>query len=107
MRDFFFSLFWATICAFVATWLLLKADESYAFSAEWIFPTVIEFLHNNNIPVKSFVCVFFILLFLLTGLHKLVGHGIRILIGIVGVILIVLVAVFVIFTFLSWMASLL
>jgi len=107
MKDLFFSFFWAAICAWIATWLLIKADMKWGLSSEWVFPTIIDFLCQYNIPVKKFTFCTLTLLFLITGLHKLIGNGIRILIGIVGFILFVSVVVFGVFLFLSWLAAVL
>lgn len=107
MKDFFLSLFWAAICAFAATWLLIQANAKWEWSSMWIFPAVIDFLHQYNIPVKAFIFCSLLFTFLVTGLHKLIGNGVRILIGIAGFLLLVVVVLFVGFYFISWLISML
>lgn len=73
----------------------------------WIFPALVEFLNQYNIPIQNFIFCSLVFLFMVTDIHKLIGHGIRLLIGIAGVILVIAAVVFVMYLFLAWLVSLL
>lgn len=94
MKDGFLSLFWAAVCAGLATWYIVEQDAKYHFLSQWwIFPTLSDILKEYQIPMEVFIFSSLTLLFLITGLHKLIGNGIRILIGIAGFITLVCLVV--------------
>jgi hypothetical protein len=103
MKDNFLSLLWAAICAGLATWYIVEQDAKYGFLSahgteygflsEYVLPTVNEILQKYEIPMPAFIFTFLLLLLLLTGLHKLIGNGIRLALGVAGFITLVCLAV--------------
>lgn len=101
MKEVAFSVIWAAICAWVCTQLLV-----------WIDLTRFSFVAGiaNQISQWGFspkiVCFFaFGILFLVTGIHKLVGTALRVVLGWAGVIVGFVLAIVVCWYIVKWLIS--
>ena len=103
MKNTIFSIIWAALCAWILTYVLLKLDARYNIADVYFFPSVVNFIHGFDVPVRKVIFFLFFGVFLLTGLHK--GAG-KILLAIIGVVaLLVIVALFIMIGW--WFISLL
>jgi hypothetical protein len=105
MKDHIFSLIWAAICAWLFTKALIWADSQFGFAAMPVFAWVVNLLHDWGLSVKKVVFFGFLTLFLVTGIHKLLGLWLGKLIGWAALIVIVIVICVVGWHFLTWIVS--
>ncbi len=100
-----FRFIWAAICAWILVWFIGYIDAKTDFLEELFFPNVIDFIHGFGLSAKK-VLFFALFLFLwLTGLHKYIGRGIFLLLGIIFWIIIIGLILLGGYWFLTWISG--
>lgn len=106
MKEFIFSVVWAAMCSWaIVHWGLIPLNNEFHLTSAWFFPDVTDFVHDLGLSMRQFCFYAFFVFFILTGLHKLLGIGLRYLIGIVGLLLLIWLVVSIGAIFLGWMAG--
>ncbi|MBQ8751235.1 MAG: hypothetical protein IJZ30_06350 [Alphaproteobacteria bacterium] len=105
MKEKFFSIIWAALCAWILTYVLLKLDARYNIADMYFFPSVVNFIHGFNIPVRKVFFFLFSGIFLLTGLHKGAGKILLAIIGVFALLVIVALVVMIGWWFISLLAN--
>lgn len=105
MKDFIFSLIWAAICAWFFTKILIWTNEQLELSVMSGFAWAVDLLHGWGLSIKKVVFFAFLVLFLLTGIHKSFGNWLGVLIGWATLIIVVIIVCVVGWHFLAWIVS--
>lgn len=105
MKENLFYLLWAVICAWIFTKFLIWTNEQLELSVMTGVVWAVDLLHGCGLSIKKVVFFAFLVLFLLTGIHKSFGNWLRVLIGWATLIIIVIIVCVVGWHFLAWIVS--
>lgn len=103
MKEKIFEAVWAALCAWLTVWLLLKLNAVIGISE--FLSTPCGWVHSLGLSVRKVLFGFFFLLYWATGMNKIVGHIILILIGIITVIIVGSIIIYFGYHFLAWLAG--
>lgn len=105
LREGIFSFIWAAICAWITIWVLVYLNSKLGYIDDWFFPAIVNFIHGSGFAVKKVFFFVFFLIYWLTGVHKLFGNVLLMLIGWTALIIIVALIVYFGFIFLRWISG--
>ena len=104
MKEKFFSIIWAALCAWIITYVLLKIDASYNISDMYFFPSVFSFI-QGFCSVRKLVFFLLTIIFVISGIHKGVGKILLFIIGVVALVVIVALVIMVAWWFFDLLAN--
>ncbi|MBO5037881.1 MAG: hypothetical protein J6C85_00275 [Alphaproteobacteria bacterium] len=105
LKEGVFSFIWAAICAWITVWVLVYLNSKLGYIDDFCFPAIVNFFHGHGFGVRKVFFFVFFLVYWLTGIHKLFGNILLMLIGWGALIFIVVLVVFLGFHFLRWIAG--
>lgn len=101
MKEVAFSVIWAAICAWICTQILVWIDLT-RFS---FFLGIANQISQWGFSPKVVCFLFFAVLFLATGTHKLLGTSLRIVIGWAGLIISFILILVICWYVVKWLIS--
>lgn len=105
MQEHIFYFLWAAICAWIFTKILIWTNDQIGLSVMPGFVWAVDLVHGWGLSIKKMVFFALLVLFLLTGIHKLLGNWLGVLIGWVILIIVVIIVCVVGWHFLTWIVS--
>ena len=105
MKELFFYVLVAAVCAWGTVWLILQGDAAWEISSKWFLPDVINFIHGYGFSGRKVAFYAFFTIYLLTGLHRPLARFIFKAVIWIIILFIVIVACMAGYKFLLWLAS--
>ena len=105
MKELFFYVLVAALCAWGTVWLILQGDAKWEISDKWFLPDVIDLIHGYGFSVKRVAFYAIFVIYLVTSFHRPLA---RFLFNVVIWIIIIIIGIVVcgiLYSLVLWLAG--